>query len=69
MTQVTENIEFTDQAATKVKKLIVEEKNPMLKLRVYVSGGGCSGFQYGFEFDERHRYVETAKTSSRLCTY
>ena len=43
---------FTDSAATKVKELIVEEGNAELKLRVFVSGGGCSGFQYGFTFDE-----------------
>ncbi len=43
---------FTDSAANKVKELIVEEGNPDLKLRVFVTGGGCSGFQYGFTFDE-----------------
>jgi iron-sulfur cluster insertion protein len=43
---------FTDAAAEKVKRLIQEEKNPDLKLRIYVTGGGCSGFQYGFTFDE-----------------
>lgn len=43
---------FTDQAAKKVWELIEEESNPQLKLRVYVQGGGCSGFQYGFSFDE-----------------
>jgi iron-sulfur cluster insertion protein len=43
---------FTDNAAAKVKSLIDEEGNPDLKLRVFVSGGGCSGFQYGFTFDE-----------------
>ncbi|WP_018865815.1 MULTISPECIES: iron-sulfur cluster insertion protein ErpA [unclassified Thioalkalivibrio] len=43
---------FTDAAATKVKGLIEEENNDNLKLRVFVSGGGCSGFQYGFTFDE-----------------
>ena len=43
---------FTDSAASKVKELIEEEGNPSLKLRVFVSGGGCSGFQYGFTFDE-----------------
>jgi len=43
---------FTDSAAQKVKELIDEEGNPSLKLRVFVSGGGCSGFQYGFTFDE-----------------
>jgi len=43
---------FTDAAATKVGELIAEEDNPKLKLRVFISGGGCSGFQYGFTFDE-----------------
>lgn len=43
---------FTDSAADKVKELIAEEGNPDLKLRVFVQGGGCSGFQYGFTFDE-----------------
>jgi iron-sulfur cluster insertion protein len=43
---------FTDSAANKVKELIIEEGNPELKLRVFVTGGGCSGFQYGFTFDE-----------------
>jgi iron-sulfur cluster insertion protein len=43
---------FTDSAATKVKQLIDEEGNADLKLRVFVTGGGCSGFQYGFTFDE-----------------
>ncbi|WP_292975110.1 iron-sulfur cluster insertion protein ErpA [Nitrosomonas sp.] len=43
---------FTDSAASKVKELIEEEANEALKLRVFVSGGGCSGFQYGFTFDE-----------------
>ena len=43
---------FTDNAANKVKSLIEEEGNPDLKLRVFVSGGGCSGFQYGFTFEE-----------------
>ncbi|MCV2883728.1 iron-sulfur cluster insertion protein ErpA [Aestuariibacter sp. AA17] len=46
-------IEFSDAAALKVKALISEEENPDLKLRVYVTGGGCSGFQYGFTFDEK----------------
>ena len=43
---------FTDSAADKVADLIAEEGNPSLKLRVFVQGGGCSGFQYGFTFDE-----------------
>lgn len=44
---------FTDAAASKVGELIREEANPNLKLRVFVTGGGCSGFQYGFTFDEK----------------
>lgn len=43
---------FTDSAASKVNELLQDENNPALKLRVFVSGGGCSGFQYGFTFDE-----------------
>ncbi|GAB6049910.1 iron-sulfur cluster insertion protein ErpA [Hydrogenophilus islandicus] len=43
---------FTDAAAAKVRELIDEEGNPNLKLRVFITGGGCSGFQYGFTFDE-----------------
>jgi iron-sulfur cluster insertion protein len=43
---------FTDAAASKVRELIDEEKNEALMLRVFISGGGCSGFQYGFTFDE-----------------
>ena len=43
---------FTDSAALKVKELLEEEDNPNLMLRVFISGGGCSGFQYGFTFDE-----------------
>ena len=57
-TQSTENLEppmplvFTDSAVAKVADLIAEEGNPDLKLRVFVQGGGCSGFQYGFTFDD-----------------
>jgi iron-sulfur cluster insertion protein len=51
---------FTDNAAKKVKELIEEEGNPELKLRVFVSGGGCSGFQYGFTFDEVTNDDDTA---------
>ncbi|MEI8033868.1 MAG: iron-sulfur cluster insertion protein ErpA [Betaproteobacteria bacterium] len=50
--QLPEPLVFTDNAANKVKQLIEEEGNPDLKLRVFVSGGGCSGFQYGFTFEE-----------------
>ena len=45
-------LSFTEAAARKVGELIGEEGNPNLKLRVYIQGGGCSGFQYGFTFDE-----------------
>lgn len=45
-------ITLTDAAARKVQELVLGEGNPDLKLRVYISGGGCSGFQYGFSFDE-----------------
>jgi len=51
---------FTDSAANKVKTLIEEEGNDNLKLRVYVTGGGCSGFQYGFTFDESVNDGDTA---------
>ncbi len=47
-----EDLVFTEAAARKVMELILDEKNPELNLRVYISGGGCSGFQYGFMFDE-----------------
>lgn len=50
---------FTDNAAAKVSELIAEEGNDELKLRVYVSGGGCSGFQYGFTFDEESNEDDT----------
>ncbi len=45
-------LRFTPAAAHKVQQLVAEEGNPGLKLRVYISGGGCSGLQYGFTFDE-----------------
>ena len=47
-----EAIQITDAAARKVWELISEEENPNLRLRIYVTGGGCSGMQYGFSFDE-----------------
>jgi iron-sulfur cluster insertion protein len=46
------NIHVSDAAVQKVGQLLAEEGNPDLKLRIYVTGGGCSGFQYGFAFDE-----------------
>ena len=55
-----EPIIFTDSAAQKVGALIADEGNDNLKLRVYVSGGGCSGFQYGFTFDEEVNEDDTS---------
>ncbi len=52
MSDVNVPLNFSDAAASRVKTLIAEEENPQLKLRVYITGGGCSGFQYGFTFDE-----------------
>ncbi|NKB38496.1 MAG: iron-sulfur cluster insertion protein ErpA [Gammaproteobacteria bacterium] len=50
--QIPDPLVFTDSAADKVRELIEEEANEALMLRVFISGGGCSGFQYGFSFDE-----------------
>ncbi|MEJ2514998.1 MAG: iron-sulfur cluster insertion protein ErpA [Gammaproteobacteria bacterium] len=50
---------FTNAAATKVGELLREEENPALKLRVFIQGGGCSGFQYGFTFDENEDEGDT----------
>jgi iron-sulfur cluster insertion protein len=55
---------FTDSAAAKVKELVDEEGNPELKLRVFVQGGGCSGFQYGFTFDEIVNEDDTQMTKN-----
>ena len=52
VTEMPAPVVFTQAAAGKVAELIAEDGNTELKLRVYVSGGGCSGFQYGFSFDE-----------------
>lgn len=52
MPEMPDPLVFTNSAAAKVKELIAEENNPDLMLRVFVSGGGCSGFQYGFTFEE-----------------
>jgi len=52
VTEMPSALVFTDNAARKVKELIDEEGTPDLKLRVFVSGGGCSGFQYGFTFED-----------------
>src|SRR6218665_2793971 len=72
MSAVAENIQtgmpapilFTDSAAAKVAQLIAEEGNPELKLRVFVQGGGCSGFQYGFTFDEITNEDDTTMTKN-----
>lgn len=54
-TDAQDPVVFSQAAARKVQSLIEEEGNPNLKLRVYITGGGCSGFQYGFTFDEQTR--------------
>ena len=53
MSDIQSPLIFTDAAARKVKSLIEGEDNPNLRLRVYITGGGCSGFQYGFTFDDQ----------------
>lgn len=58
------SLTFTDAAAAKVGELIREEANPNLKLRVFVQGGGCSGFQYGFTFDENVEEGDTCVENS-----
>ena len=60
VTEMPSPLVFTDNAADKVRQLIDEEGNPDLKLRVFVSGGGCSGFQYGFTFEEDRQEDDTA---------
>src|SRR2546427_6178790 len=66
-TEMPTPIVFTDSAAAKVADLIAEEGNPDLKLRVFVQGGGCSGFQYGFTFDEITNDDDTTdRKSTRL---
>ena len=59
-----EPLVFTDSAANKVAELVSEEGNPDLKLRVFVQGGGCSGFQYGFTFDEQVNEDDTVMTKN-----
>ncbi|WP_178863644.1 iron-sulfur cluster insertion protein ErpA [Thiomicrorhabdus cannonii] len=59
MSEMPTPLTFTDAAAAKVKGLIEEEQNPNLKLRVYITGGGCSGFSYGFTFDESQAEDDT----------
>ena len=64
VTETQDPLIFTDNAANKVKQLIEEEGNSDLKLRVFVSGGGCSGFQYGFTFDEVANEDDTVMTKN-----
>jgi iron-sulfur cluster insertion protein len=64
VTEMPSPLVFTDSAANKVKQLIDEEGNVELKLRVFVTGGGCSGFQYGFTFDETTNEDDTALQKS-----
>lgn len=59
MNASTSPISFSDSAAAKVRALRDEEGNPALKLRVYITGGGCSGFSYGFSFDENRQEDDT----------
>ena len=58
---------FTDSAAAKVKGLIEEEGNNALKLRIFISGGGCSGFSYGFTFDETINEGDTVIENGGVC--
>jgi len=51
--EVAVNLKLSDRAASKIKELAEKQGNDQLKLRVVISGGGCSGFQYGFEFDDK----------------
>lgn len=64
VTEMPAPLVFTDSAADKVRQLIDEEGNPDLKLRVFVTGGGCSGFQYGFTFDETVNDDDTSMEKS-----
>ena len=63
-TTIAPDMTFTEAAAAKVRRLIEEENNPALKLRIYVAGGGCSGFQYGFTFDENVNEGDTTIVNS-----
>lgn len=60
LASIPDPVSFTNNAASKVKNLISEEGNDQLKLRVFVTGGGCSGFQYGFSFEEVTQEDDTA---------
>jgi iron-sulfur cluster insertion protein len=64
MAAETSDVVFTDAAALKVRELLEEETTPGLKLRVFVTGGGCSGFKYGFTFDEETQEDDLAVEKS-----
>lgn len=63
MSDMAQAMSLTDSAAAKVRKLREGEGNPDLKLRVYITGGGCSGFSYGFTFDDAEKEGDTAFTN------
>lgn len=63
MTEAAQGMVLTDRAAAKVRKLKDGEGNPDLKLRVYITGGGCSGFSYGFTFDENSNEMDSVFTN------
>ena len=63
------SIEFTDAAARKVQELILEEHNPELKLRVYISGGGCSGFSYNMSFENAPGVMDKVSNFDDLKVY
>lgn len=66
MSAIPTPLDFTEAAAAKVRGLIEDEQNPNLKLRVYISGGGCSGFSYGFTFDETQNDDDTVVTKDTV---
>lgn len=66
MSEARKPLDFTEAAAAKVGGLIEEEQNPDLKLRVYITGGGCSGFSYGFTFDEELAEDDTVVTKGNV---
>ncbi len=66
MSAIPTPLDFTEAAAIKVRGLIEDEQNPNLKLRVYISGGGCSGFSYGFTFDETQNDDDTVVTKDTV---
>ncbi len=61
------NIVLSDSAASKIRELVLEEQNPDLKLRVYIIGGGCSGFQYGFAFEDENEEGDFIIDNDGVC--